>query len=199
MRTSRTRRSANSESACVSARSSFQSKPRSTKKMRRSVKPDSRALRRMASVASAARSGSSPDTRYADLRLRARWPERLSALSFTSTSLPRLGASRQPRPLSRASEQRALVLAQHGAADHRNRRPAVGEDLVVEIVPCCLAATARAPLLAELADHELAHGVVEVGGIVGTPCRLLTSRADILKCAVAKQLLGLFDRHAMCV
>ncbi len=53
----------------------------------------------------------------------------------------------------------------------------------------------RNPIGAELSDHELAEGVVEVRGIVSAARSLLPRVAGILECLLVEHLLGLRHSH----
>ena len=53
------------------------------------------------------------------------------------------------------------------------------------------------PVLTQLADHELAHRVVEIGGVIGAASSLLRGVADILIAFVAEEIVALLDGHAL--
>ena len=67
----------------------------------------------------------------------------------------------------------------------------------MEFTPGGLTAAGASPVIPQLADHELAHGVVEVRRIVGTAQRLLPGAPRIGVRLLAEQPLGFGELHAM--
>src|SRR5687768_5858578 len=74
----------------------------------------------------------------------------------------------------------------HLLADQRDRRAAIAQEAVVEALPGRAAAAAADPVLAQPADHQFAHRVVEIGGIVGAARRLLAGIALVLEALLAE-------------
>ncbi len=66
----------------------------------------------------------------------------------------------------------------------------------MEGLPRRAAAPRRSPVVAQLADHQLAERVVEIGGIVGAARRLLARIAFVLIALLAEHLQALRLRHA---
>src|SRR5438128_5958738 len=65
----------------------------------------------------------------------------------------------------------------------------------MELLPRRLASAGRAPVIAQLADHQLAHRVVEIRGIESTTIRLLLGGALVLHSLLEERLPRLLDRH----
>src|ERR1700723_1960775 len=96
------------------------------------------------------------------------------------------GWSSSSLPWARGELEERAALSHHGPAHHGNRRAAVGEEFLVEVVPPCMRVVprcrwrARQPVAAQLPDHQLAEGVFQVLRIVGATRRLLAGIACIL-------------------
>src|SRR5262245_54098383 len=96
-----------------------------------------------------------------------------------------------------SSEELTRLSPEHLLAHERNRRAAVREELVVELLPRLLPAARCAPVVAELADHQLAHRVIEICRIVRAARRLLACVARVLVGLLLEHRLALFDGHAL--
>ena len=59
-----------------------------------------------------------------------------------------------------------------------------------------LAAIPLGPVFPQLADHQLAHGVVQILRIIGAARRLLPGIAFVLETFIAEQIIALLHRHA---
>src|SRR3546814_3703082 len=53
------------------------------------------------------------------------------------------------------------------------------------------------PILAQLADHQLTHRIVEIGGIIGAARRLLPGVTFVLIALLLEQLFRFRDGHAL--
>src|SRR5262245_32509480 len=81
-----------------------------------------------------------------------------------------------------------LGFAAHHLLPHqRDRRAAIAQELVVERLPRFLPAAAGRPVVAQFADHQLAHRIVEIGWVVGPARGLLPGVARVLVTLVAEQ------------
>src|ERR1700722_4395198 len=98
--------------------------------------------------------------------------------------------SASPAGASHPPLEQAPLLAEHFLAQQRNRRTAVGQELVMEVMPQRLIVGRRRgtcarvlgdPVGAQLADHEFAQRVIQVRRIIGAARRLLAGVARILK------------------
>ncbi len=67
----------------------------------------------------------------------------------------------------------------------------------MELTPGFPPAALAGPVVAQLADHQLAHGVVEVGRVVGAAGRLLARRALVLVGGLHEQPLRLLHAHPL--
>src|SRR5580704_16073197 len=73
----------------------------------------------------------------------------------------------------------------------RQRQTPLRDERVVEVVEC--APFLGAVVVAELLDLQLAEGVVEIGGVIGSPPRFLVGVGRLLKALVDEQLGPLLD------
>src|SRR5688572_11554743 len=105
-------------------------------------------------------------------------------------SLPRVDAV---SPLERGTGR----VPEHRLTRHRHRRPAERQQLIMELAPRALATACLSPVLAQLADHQLAERVVEVARIVGPARGLLACVARVLEGLVAEHALAFPDLHAL--
>src|SRR4051812_7878221 len=87
--------------------------------------------------------------------------------------------------------KRTPCIPNHCLPYQRNGWPSEAEELVVELFPGGPAPACRAPVIAQFANHEFAHGVVKIGGVKGPPGRLLAGRCCVLKAILTEQPLGL--------
>src|SRR4028119_207015 len=82
-------------------------------------------------------------------------------------------------PASGRSENLSAVLSQQMSPQERDRRTSQGEEAVVEVSPggaLLEIRTAGGPVAPQLADHQLAQGVVEAGGVECPSRGLLAGR-----------------------
>src|SRR4026209_290701 len=76
-----------------------------------------------------------------------------------------------------------------------NGRSAEAQESVVKILPGRASSPRRGPVLAKLADHQLAQRVIQICGVVGATCGLLARRSRIGERLLAEERLALRDRQ----
>src|SRR3954466_7489390 len=91
--------------------------------------------------------------------------------------------------------QELPLVAHHQPARGGDGQRAVAQECVVEALPGRTSAARGAPVIAQLADHQLAQRVVEVRGIERAARRLLPRRAGILIGLLAEHTLGVGLAH----
>src|SRR5215210_3184598 len=115
-------------------------------------------------------------------------------LRYWDFSLVRRATSLQS--YSAGSKESGVFLSCQIGPYQRDRRTTDCEEPVVELPPGRPAATRRGPVVAQLADHQLALGVVEIRRIERAARRLLACIGGVLERLLAEHPLGLGQRQA---
>src|SRR5688572_12200827 len=97
-------------------------------------------------------------------------------------------------------EQTSFILgAHHRLANQRDRRAAVRQERVVKLLPRSAASARCDPILPQPFDHQLAHRVVQIGGVKRASVCLLLGVTFVLQALLYEHLFRLLNGHSFSV